>query len=74
MSSSILKNNLFKTGVSLSILSATGALAYYYFNEGPNNDDLVYSDKNLIAVTQLIHRNYFPIYLRISKQGKKLNN
>lgn len=67
MSDSIWKSKLFKTGVSLGILSATSSLAYYYLHESNEDGDSVYSDSNMIKVTNLIHRNYFPIYLRISK-------
>jgi hypothetical protein len=66
MSKSLLSNKAVKAGISLSILSATGALAYYFFHEEDKSSEL-YSDENLVAVLERIHRNYFPIFLRISK-------
>lgn len=70
MAESILKNKAFKASVSLGLISATGAIAYYFFNDHDSNDNTVYSDAKLIEATKLINRNYFPIYLRISKQGR----
>lgn len=69
-----MKNKAVKTGISLGIFSTLGLAAYYYLKDGQILASKTYSDDSLVEVTHLIHRDYFPVYLKISKQAEKLNS